>query len=1352
KLSKSYMPHEYNLPEYFPSLEMLQTFKDINNDDLPHGVLKLLPRLVRVVVQHISVYSTKFEWLKAFEIAPIIDPRYSFLEHFKSPVYTKESKGNESNFLESLRKFAKPCMDKIENDEIYIKVCKNLISLCQNIGAIVFLWQNIFHPELNISEELCEYSLDHLHRFLLNDNAIGLDRHLKEIPDNFSIDLALIFRERVLKLLSSFKMKWDKDNIDSILKLLSNARLDWQEDSAMQALNVISVSSNMELLQIFPNQLVNFLEEDLKNMDSSDRKLSKVCTQWLETTLEHIKEAQQESKYTEENFACTIFHYLSIMYSIMKKYNITCLQLFNAAEEATQVLKDDVIFDAAVDIGDLKQKELVEIFSRVLKERFGSSIKIADNQLLGKMMKFCKSNEKQLHIPNTLCEDIVYYIVTKLQESLPNIDINKMDIIEDNLQKILITSSNFWVYILKSTGSVEGLHNRHFYVKTVRRAINQLAKKLLDKSIEISMLKNVLAHEDNKLLAYFSTIVDNKITKNVLKDLRDSYKSYINKLNKLEIFYKRFCVKATDKQVYILDIETKINMQESVALENTTKESFWKIHYPIIEIAQNSYIYAESQTFKNVFDKCLNTKGEILTVKLIALKYIRTALLDYDNLRAEYKDWTKLECSKISPFWKGVEVKNIDHELELISRDMKWQPKDNLKKAVSYLAHIKSWRERLNDLGKTLKNFRVQDVADSWVANVHNRLLKESLTLLELYNAFNEANKHIHNIDDNCWAMIGALSFAGDFISWLQTIAEGDLRNLINGVDDKREVQDETVASLIEVKQFLAPLIKDMVMFFKEGKSTLMVITKFLDHVYKITLKNESLHEKITHCCSSSIALQNIYFSILNRGEVTKERIKDAATRGLYKFHRDKNLDKCVVELACKDKSGSTYTYDLSGLQDLQGQALLIAKQAASAFVLRLPIESESSLEQGTDELMKFVQQVDTVHHIIKYASQLMELGHFAYREWSISVVSTENMDTMKRAQEKHYYLTFYTAKHILAFYDYFSCNGKVDSKTRETCETLLRFISKGAKLSPNKGDIKIDMHDINFYEVLCKIGEKLNNIFRQQYEYPRPINAKLEPIVSDVVYSGKLFVAACTDTCRVPNIILSLYANHLCNNGHLYPEPWQLLMCRATTTAEDISLFTKRCFLASKNGYKDYLFCIAGLEFLEFELQYKLVNDVRYYQETKEDYYLALICCRETGVHHHILDQFSDRVCTTNGLGENTMTNMYKELCPNVFCVTSDLSGQGKTEYIRNASFQKNLVVRSLLISDNIRFDELVRKLNECKLRQIESMHLNIVSVDYPNDVNVFLFELLTIWQIESTAQLASAIYFIQASIMQAV
>src|SRR5207248_6739409 len=60
--------------------------------------------------------------------------------------------------------------------------------------------------------------------------------------------------------------------------------------------------------------------------------------------------------------------------------------------------------------------------------------------------------------------------------------------------------------------------------------------------------------------------------------------------------------------------------------------------------------------------------------------------------------------------------------------------------------------------------------------------------------------------------------------------------------------------------------------------------------------------------------------------------------------------------------------------------------------------------------------------------------------------------------------------------------------------------------------------------------------------------------------------------------------------------------------------------------------------------------------------------------------------------------------------------------------SFLKKKSARSFLISDGMDFGRLVRKFKECKFRLIESLHINIVSCDYPEDVNMFLFELLTL------------------------
>jgi hypothetical protein len=276
-----------------------------------------------------------------------------------------------------------------------------------------------------------------------------------------------------------------------------------------------------------------------------------------------------------------------------------------------------------------------------------------------------------------------------------------------------------------------------------------------------------------------------------------------------------------------------------------------------------------------------------------------------------------------------------------------------------------------------------------------------------------------------------------------------------------------------------------------------------------------------------------------------------------------------------------------------------------------------------------------------------------------------------------------------------------LDKDNEEECKMLIRFVNSKAQLPSTRKDMrKILRESKDYLEIFSEIGNELENIFRNVPKQSRKLKATGQRIMSDIVTKGKLFVAACTDKARVPNIIMSLYANH-----EYYPEPWQLLICTSSTTIDELTIFIKRSFYASYNGYENRLFCIAILELLDFELQYNLINQIRSMQEIHDqdkDYLLALICCRETGMHHHILDQFSLDVHSTNGLNTDTMRGIYGELCQNVLRVSSDLSGQGKTEWIKEASFIKKKIPRSLLIRDGMEFGKLVRQFKECKLQPI--------------------------------------------------
>ncbi|CAG8650034.1 27430_t:CDS:10, partial [Gigaspora margarita] len=380
-------------------------------------------------------------------------------------------------------------------------------------------------------------------------------------------------------------------------------------------------------------------------------------------------------------------------------------------------------------------------------------------------------------------------------------------------------------------------------------------------------------------------------------------------------------------------------------------------------------------------------------------------------------------------------------------------------------------------------------------------------------------------------------------------------------------------------------------------------------------------------------------------------------------------------------------------------RALLIAKAPAGTKIIDENNEIKSS------HMNEFVIQVDVSQQIIDVSSQLVELGHFGYRDFKASTRSTREMEDLlqmltdhlnewqeivNKAQEEYYYLTFFLARYILTFYDYFTSQ-EDHEKNKNKCSMLLRLVNDEAKLPViTEEDSTIFREYDNYSDILCAIGIKLHDIF---IEVPRN-----RPITANVEHS----IGYCS------------FGTTFC--------------CDPSTRAEELFIFTKRCYLAAKNGYKKFLLCIANVEYLKFDLQYRLIMHIRSLCQQESQFNLALICCCEKGTHHHILDQLSEHIHVTEGLDAESMRNIYKELCPNVVAVSSDLSGQGKTEWIKECCFKNDLIPRSFLISDGMTFGELVKRLSEIEFREFVSLHLNIMLIDHPYEVNMFLFELLSL------------------------
>jgi hypothetical protein len=118
---RQYYNHEIELPDAFPSADLLDALGHINNDTLVSDteVRIFLSLAVRTLVRHNSRNSESFEWMKIFKVAPIVDRTYSLLE-----IVERRDFGLDSSkyFCKSFWNYVKPCVDKVDDNHIYVRL------------------------------------------------------------------------------------------------------------------------------------------------------------------------------------------------------------------------------------------------------------------------------------------------------------------------------------------------------------------------------------------------------------------------------------------------------------------------------------------------------------------------------------------------------------------------------------------------------------------------------------------------------------------------------------------------------------------------------------------------------------------------------------------------------------------------------------------------------------------------------------------------------------------------------------------------------------------------------------------------------------------------------------------------------------------------------------------------------------------------------------------------------------------------------------------------------------------------------------------------------------------------------
>lgn len=597
----------------------------------------------------------------------------------------------------------------------------------------------------------------------------------------------------------------------------------------------------------------------------------------------------------------------------------------------------------------------------------------------------------------------------------------------------------------------------------------------------------------------------------------------------------------------------------------------------------------------------------------------------------------------------------------------------------------------------------------------------EDYTFSEVKVALNTVFSLVRNLSEDTVNIMIALGKATTLISFLRTIVDDDIKNLIDAVEDisEQQVRESTVSALIEVKQFLHPLLL-------QSERNCEDFFQILERQTKSSRANSaSLPQKVEDCIQNLHNLKSLYNGVANRGEQTKEMIKNITQKGSYHFHLNRAKSIMTFE-AFYTQNRLKETRKRSTLIDLRSRALLLMNTERKSM-------HESRFNRN--ELLVFVESIDLCLDIAGILFSLYASGHTGYmiiKETARPGELLTKKEELKRTldlwlrdvneeRDSHYLMNFIQGNQIHLLFKYLEENrGDIN-----TVQTILKFIHpnmQAINLQEAYRKAKILSNDWSNRQMLHCMGCALHFSFQGLTMFQRPIESQQIKNLNSIVQTSRLTVAQLDQGSKhTIRTMLALYMN----TTQRLPEPNHIVLCTRETTWTELDLLIKRCLGASDFYKTKVLFCIANVEMLPSELQFSLVETLRHLRRDTK-FYLAVIC--RGSRNHPFIDELSDCVKSVSPVTDKTVRVLFKEHCENVETVTSDLSGLGKSSYITSMAHKRHKGIATLHISGKVRKSQLVERINTLNVKGYQVLHIDLGNVDSPSELDTFLFELVVL------------------------
>ena len=946
--------------------------------------------------------------------------------------------------------------------------------------------------------------------------------------------------------------------------------------------------------------------------------------------------------------------------------------------------------------------------------------------------------------------------------------------------KAMISDSEVWIPVLSALHPL-GTLTKHPKVLAATIALQQLTDPLGRSALPVAFFLG-LRDEDLCLLANYCGLafspesdVAGKMQDELMMDFsksRETAKTFWERfsnlektINFLQAVTKDFVV-ISDAKSLVSEVNKRKEVKASATLKSAVDDAFWGSLRCLIDSEKSIIRLQGSIIFANITRMCLReefarsqTLSEDVTsieealqefpqraaaeiLRLIGGKGLPKFKEACTNLFGTYED---LSVREVNMLCNGIADKEaLQRELTVINPCFPISVSPRKERMLLNYLHFPRVSVKVEQLMSVSAALGCGSENGDSVTQVLKDFISSTRTTEIKLSRLCEAvdNKTVatvdRTLDDNLTIIIKTLQESSELMSFMKETAGEDIRILIDAVEEHSDqfVSEAIVSDLIDVHGFVRS-------FFKEKPKDPLMLLDSLAKCYGKLEKKRDMAVKIRECGCNVHSLRGLYMNVANRGEMTKEIISNAVQKGCYVIKASSN-GSCDVQLSYRRQKGDSKetSYNMAELHDLRSRALLIVNTDKMQEEQQQSEDCDATSTPVNAILSVFTQQVEMITDILNMVNLLRESGHPDFNEkfWRKlnSFEETESLanslkgelkdwrDVLRVLQKEHYFLNFFHPDQLWILKKFLSRPlAKADLSLRETVHSLLRFVDPSIRHTDLHGFhhlYKVPKKTSGHESDLRAIGEVLDAIFAHR----RTAKPKKAPQHSQqrAVKPGELFVAVLEENSKqTAHVVLSLFQR---TTGS-YPQPSQVLFCHSETSWEEVERLLKRAFEAFGHGSTVELHCLANVENLSNDMQFDLVDAIRDYQQrTEGPYLLSIVCCG--GNHHHIADRFSSSAHNDTGMTDVELRNAFQKDFPDVFMVTSDLPGVGKTELIHERAALQGKKVVTIPISGPLSRKNLVKRLTGLQCAPYECIHFDVGEVDDPLALDTLMFELVVV------------------------